>query len=599
MKFALLAASLSTSALFAQVFGGGVTVPAPTPQGPQAPRGPAGNPVIGQVKAAPPKPVNPVLLVATAGTERITAGKLKDLLTGAPPIAVQSAKSNPQEFLEWTYLMRKLTAQADKEGLSGKSPYSDRLHWSRLQQLRAAAFEEKAKQFAMTPAEVEKSYRDNPLPYITMKTKILFIAELAGKEAEAKAKLDQAVADLKAKKPFDEVVSKYSDYNKDGEFAPIAYDSKLPEPLRLSIAKVKPGETCAPFHIPGQGHYIFQLTAVDSKPMAEIREEIRKNGSEFRFKQWLDKQRGDSTLNVVNKGFFDSLSRMMGENNELTAAAGQDIKPETPLAEINGKTLTAKDFTGLMKAVPPGIRANAVRQPAEFLSQYALVLKIADSVAAEGLEKKQPWAGRIAYDRGQILMQGMVDKYMDALRVMPDDQKKVYDANPDRFSQAKVRLIYISYSLAPPPPNPDPAAPKILTEPEARARAELVIQKLKEGADFADMVNRFSEDADSRARKGEGPTISAADPNIPDLIKKPVLAAKKGDIVGPVKLPNGYYVMQVVEGGKKAYEDVKDQIYDEIRQERFQAWFDGEKKATRIKVIDAKTFQAVVAGFGN
>ncbi len=85
MKSVLLALSLSSPALFAQVFGGGVNIPAPTPQGPQAPRGPAGNPVIGQVKAAPPKPVNPALLVATAGTERITAGKLKDILTGAPP----------------------------------------------------------------------------------------------------------------------------------------------------------------------------------------------------------------------------------------------------------------------------------------------------------------------------------------------------------------------------------------------------------------------------------------------------------------------------------------------------------------------------------
>ena len=196
-------------------------------------------------------------------------------------------------------------------------------------------------------------------------------------------------------------------------------------------------------------------------------------------------------------------------------------------------------------------------------------------------------------------MQGMVDKYMDGLRVMPDDQKKVYDANPDRFAQAKVRLIYIAYSLAPPPPNPDPAAPKILTEAEAKTRADLVIQKLKEGADFGDMVQRFSDDADSRNRKGEGPTITATDPNVPDLIKKPVLAAKKGDVVGPIKLPNGYYVLQVAEGGKKAYEDVKDQIYDEIRQERFQAWFDGERKTTNVKVIDAKTFQAVVAGFGN
>jgi parvulin-like peptidyl-prolyl isomerase len=596
MKSAIAAVFVTASSLLAQVLGGNVAIPAPAAQAPQA--RPAENPVIGAVKAAPPKPVNPLLLVATAGTGRITAGKLAEMLKGAPPVALQSARSDPKEFLEWTYLMRKLTAQAENEGIANSSPYLERLQWSRLQQLRAATFEEKAKQFAMTAAEVEKSYRDNPLPYLTMRTKILFVAEQPGKEAEAKARIERAWADLKQKKPFAAVVKQYSDYKPDGEFPPIAYDSKLPEDLRLQIAKVKPGETSPPYHVPGQGHYVFELTGVDQKPMGEIREEIRKNGSEFRFKQWLDKRREESNVNVINAEFFNSLGQLLG-GSEVAAPGGQSIKPETELATINGKTMTAKDFTALMKAVPPGIRANAIRQPTEFLSQYALVSKIAEVASAEGLDKKQPWSGRIAYDRGQILMQAMVDRYMDGLRVMPADQQKVYEANRDRFAQSKIQMIYISYSLAPPPPNPDPTAPKILTEPEAKARAELVYKKLQEGADFADMVERFSEDADSRARKGEGPIVTASDPNIPDLIKKPVLAAKKGDLLAPIRLPNGYYLIRVTEGGRRSYEEVKDQIYDEIRQERFQAWFDAEKKSTNVKVLDARTFQQVVAAAGN
>ncbi len=589
MRSALLLFSLP---LFAQVLGVPPVKPSPN-KGPV--RVQAGKPTVAAPKAAPAKPpaIPPTKLIATAGGERITAAKLRELLIGAPAIALTSAKSDPREFLEWTYLMRKLAARGEKEGLAAMSPYIDRLDWSRLQILRTAAFQEKPKQFAPTDAEIAKSYADHPLPYATMRTRILFVAETEGKEAEAKAKFHQALAGLKARKPFADLVQQYSEYTPDGSFPEIGAESKLPADLRLSIAKTPVNGVTAPYYIKGQGHYLFQLTSIDRKPLADVKEEIRKGIREARFKEWLDAQTKAMKVDMLNLPFFASVSGIVAGISSLPQSK-EEIKPETKLAVVNGKLITAKDWTNLVKNLPPGIRANATSQPVDFLSQYALIGKIGDTIVKEGWDKKQPWAGRLAYDRGQILMQGVVDRYMDALRVMPEDQRKAFDANPSRFAFAKVKVLYVAYSLTP-PPQTDPNAPKILNEDEARAKMDGIVKEIKGGASFVDMVKRLSEDADSRAKDGDGPAITAADPGIPDAIKKPVLAAKTGDLVGPVKLPNGFFLISVVEASRKTYEQVKDEIYDEIRQERFQAWFDGEKKSVEAKVIDAGTFQRIVA----
>jgi parvulin-like peptidyl-prolyl isomerase len=512
-------------------------------------------------------------------------------------VARPPPRQQPQEFLEWNALMEKMSALAVKAGIDKSSPYADRLAWQRAQILRQAAFEQKPKEFAPTDAVVKATFDANPLQFATMHAKILFVAEHPGREAEAKAKLERALADLKANKPFAAVVKQHSDYKADGDFPPIAGDSKLPLALRQSIYKTKPGMATAPYHVPGQGHYIFRVEKIDQMPMAEIRDQIRRATGEAKFKEWLDKVRESSSVAVLNLRFFTSLSRLMGITPPPEASK-EEVKPESPLATINGKTFTAKDYTELMKAVSPNLRANATSQPLDFLNQYALLLRIAEAAEKEGLDKKQPYAGRLMYDRQQILMQGYVDQHMNGIVIMPDEQKKAFEAVPGRFSFAKVKVLYVSYSLTP-PPQTDPNAPKILNEQEARAKAEEIAKAIRGGADFVSMVKRFSDDADSRARDGDGPTITATDPNIPDLIKLPVLAAKRGDVVGPVKLPNGFYLLRVEEISSKTYEQVKDQIYDEIRQERFNAWFDAQKQGLTAKITDPATFRRVVDEAGN
>lgn len=91
------------------------------------------------------------------------------------------------------------------------------------------------------------------------------------------------------------------------------------------------------------------------------------------------------------------------------------------------------------------------------------------------------------------------------------------------------------------------------------------------------------------------PPLAARDPSVPENIKKMVFGAKAGDVLGPVKMPNGFYLFKVVNLSLKPYEEVKDQVYEELRQARFQTWFDGARKGFQIKVDNPEAFKAVAA----
>src|SRR3954453_13076722 len=57
------------------------------------------------------------------------------------------------------------------------------------------------------------------------------------------------------------------------------------------------------------------------------------------------------------------------------------IKPETVVAIVNGKPMTAGEVTALIDGLPPTNRASAQREPKRFLENWALFQSILDYAA--------------------------------------------------------------------------------------------------------------------------------------------------------------------------------------------------------------------------
>ena len=109
--------------------------------------------------------------------------------------------------------------------------------------------------------------------------------------------------------------------------------------------------------------------------------------------------------------------------------------------------------------------------------------------------------------------------------VEPADITKYYDANKQKYTQVRVKAIYIAFS--------DDASSsagkgkKPLTEAEAKAKAAKLKTALKGGADFVKLVKENSDDETSREKDGDFATLRSTD-NIPDAFRAAVFALKQG-----------------------------------------------------------------------
>ncbi len=553
----------------------------------------AGNPQV-----LPPTKLPSDKVVARVQGEKITVKKLRDLLTGAPTPALQQAATNPQEFLTWTSLMDKLRVEAEKIGLDRKPPYKDRLEWNYGQVLAMARLEAKGRETQPSDEEARQWYGEILHLQGTAKVKLIFAAAEDGKEGEAKARerIDGLVKQLRAGADFAALAKKHSDDSesaaKGGDFPDVGPDSKLPEPIRKAIFRAKPGALTEVIQQPA-GFYVFKVVSIDTKPFDQNKSAVKEQFKQKKMEEWMAEQRTKVVVENLNEAFFRGLPITTAG---MKVDGLQEIKESTPLAKINGKVMVAEEFTNLMKAVPPEVRQKAIFRPIDFLAQYALTQLLTRQAEELGVDKQQPYAGRIRYNRNEMLMQAFVDRYMDELVVSAEDQRKGYDGNPERFEYANIKVIYVSYSVSP-PPQADPKAPKILNEDEARSKADDIMKQLRGGSDFVAMVSRYSEDEKSKAQNGDGPVITSVDGRVPDEIRLPVMAAKEGDLLGPMKLANGFYILKVVERKRKSYEEVKNAVYDEIRQARFQQWFDEQRKSIQVDIDDPSAFRIVAAEF--
>ena len=568
---------------------------------------PAAAPASGQQTGAPAgKPLPPEKPLAHVSGETVTVGKLTDLLIGAPDLALNSAGSDPAEFLTWTYLLKKMSAAAQRQGLGKKSPYVDRLDWTRSQVLMMARIEEKNRESTPDSKEFEALYRDNPHRYGSAKTKLIFIAAEPGEASRAKATMDAILAQARQGADFVKLVKQYSadreSAAKDGDFAEITPDSKLPEPIRKTIFTTKPGQLTPVISQPA-GLYLFKVMAVNLRPLTDVSRQSRDLTAQQRAGEWMAAEKLKATVKIIHEDFFKALTTTAGP---MVSRGAQDINlqaspqtaqitPTTPLAEINGRTMTAADFTNLIKTLPPEVRTRAILSSKDFLRDYAFMLHLVEDAERLGLDKKQPYRNRLNYNRDMTLMQAAVDDYLNNIVVTPDQQQAGYTTDPNKYRFANVRVLYVSYSLTP-PPQTDLNAPKILNEPEAREKIEGIRQELlHKKDDFGAYVTRYSEDAVSRKEGGVMRPIAFFDAQVPDAIRQPIFAAKAGEVVGPVKLPNGYYLFKVDAVDVRKYEEVKDQIYEELRQQRFQEWFDGQRASLKVTVEDPEGFRHTVA----
>jgi peptidyl-prolyl cis-trans isomerase D len=144
-------------------------------------------------------------------------------------------------------------------------------------------------------------------------------------------------------------------------------------------------------------------------------------------------------------------------------------------------------------------------------------------------------------------------KHEAELKKTYDERKFVYEKMPK-----ELRLRQILVKVAP------DAAPDV--EKAALKKAEALAARVRKGEAFDVIARATTEEPIAKAHGGDIGWRGHGATNLPGDLEKQLYAAKKGDIVGPLKGGTGFYITKV-EGAREGnipFADVKTDLADEL-----------------------------------
>ena len=265
-----------------------------------------------------------------------------------------------------------------------------------------------------------------------------------------------------------------------------------------------------------------------------------------------------------------------------------ELKPDTVLATVDGRKLTYGELQAYLNGLSPEQRTQALSDRKQLVQQYALMSKLLEFAEKDKLAQESPYKEALEASRKQILTNAELNyRYIHTL-VTADDQKKFYEANKDRYTQLKLQVLYLGFVS-------DSAAKesngKYRTQAEAKKKLEELRAQIHTGDDFVRLVKQYSEDQESKGRNGDYGTIKKSD-NLPPEIKSIVFALKEGELSAPVLQQNGFYLFRAQTVGLRPYEEVRDEIYNELKETRVRQWIGETQNSIPLKFENEAFFSS-------
>ncbi len=267
----------------------------------------------------------------------------------------------------------------------------------------------------------------------------------------------------------------------------------------------------------------------------------------------------------------------------LAAPTIPNLPEDTVLAIFgDGTKFTMGDFKRIYAALPAPNQQMAVRDRAQFLHQWEMMRKLTKMAEAAKLDQESPYKEALEYGRMNVMAQAQITAAINAIQIDPDEIVKTYDSNKKKYTQVKVKAIYIAFSED--ASSPSTKGKKPLTEAEAKAKATKLQTALKGGADFAKLAKENSDDETSRDKDGDFATLRYSD-NIPDAFRAAVFALKKGEVSEPLKQPNGFYLLRAEEVTVRPLSEVRDDIYNDLKNDRSTQWLDKVNADSKVQIM--------------
>jgi parvulin-like peptidyl-prolyl isomerase len=216
---------------------------------------------------------------------------------------------------------------------------------------------------------------------------------------------------------------------------------------------------------------------------------------------------------------------------------------------------TASQFKRVVADTPPQVKAAALADPAAFARRLADMHLLAQLAESRHLDSDADVRQQLQWMREGVMANAARDDLYKRAQVSDEEIKHYYETHAGDFIDYNLQHLVIRYHGS---EIALKAGQKDMTESEAKAEAEKLRKQALQGTDFAELVQRYSDDADSKAEGGILPETSSRN-LLPDIAQG-VAGLKENEISQPIKTPYGYHLVKMIKRSANTFEDARPHI---------------------------------------
>ena len=207
-----------------------------------------------------------------------------------PNLQPQTSRMTNRQFLALMHNLVATATAAESEGLLEKEPYNSQWEFMRLQFLANSYANELGRTITVSDEELRDYYEQNKARYESVQVSAIYIhytpeagsvpspsAKQRPTEAQAKAKAEKLLAEIKTGADFAELAREHSDdkisSQKGGDMGSFNMDSSIPRAIKAAILGLQDGEVSDIVKDAGR-FYIFKATGRQARAFEEVRSEL-------------------------------------------------------------------------------------------------------------------------------------------------------------------------------------------------------------------------------------------------------------------------------------------------------------------------------------
>lgn len=243
------------------------------------------------------------------------------------------------------------------------------------------------------------------------------------------------------------------------------------------------------------------------------------------------------------------------------AASGPDEKDPVVLT-VGARQIRASELEKRIDGLPPQMRSFYKGQgKRQFIDELVRMELLTGEAIRRKLDTTPEVKLQLEMARSSILANAGMQALEKEIPVSDPEAKAYFDGHTSEFEEIRVRHLLVRHSGSVPAP---PAGSKSLSPEAARAKAQSLRQQILDGADFAQLTQKNSDDPGSATRGGDVGFLKRGT-NVPPF-EQAAFALNPGQISDVVETPYGFHIIKME--SRRTFEEVKDQVVARVRQNK-------------------------------